>query len=95
MEQGLAKTVRAAEEARADEEKGTESESNGAPDLPSGSALGSLRKRPNPWNPVFDKLCSGKTDDAINALTESRDTLLYANARENGVLDYLFCCLAL
>ena len=94
-EQGLAKTSGAAEEARADEESGTEQESDGAPDSSSGSALGSFRKRPNPWNLVFDKFGSGKTDDAINALRKSRDTVFNATARENGVLDYPFCFLAL
>ena len=87
MEQGLAKTGGAAEEARA--------KSDGALDFPSGSALGSLWKRQNPTNLVFDKFGSGKTEDAINTLTEYRDTLLNANARGNGVLDYQYCCLAL
>ena len=84
----LAKTGGASEEARADEESGIEYKSVGAPDFPSGSAFGSFRKRLNPWNVVFDKFGSGKTDDAINALRESRDTLLNANARENCVLSY-------
>ena len=47
MEQGLATTGRAAEEARADglEESGTESESDGSPDSPTSSALGSSSTR--------------------------------------------------
>ena len=78
MEQGLVKTGRAAENPRADEESGTELESDGALDSPTGSALGSCRKRPNPWNLVFEKFGSGKTDDAIIAL------------REHSVLDLPF-----
>ena len=68
MEQGLAKTGWAAEEARADEESGTESESDGAPDFPSASAFYSLRKRPNPWILVYNRFSSGKTYNAMNAL---------------------------
>ena len=90
MEQGLATTGRAAEEARADEESGSESESDGAADSPTGFALGSFRKRKNPWNLIFEKFCSGKTDDSINTLRESRDTFLDKHAREHCVLDYPF-----
>ena len=51
--------------------------------------LGSFcKKRQNPWNLVFGTFSSGKTDDALNALKESRDTFLDADAKEHGVLDY-------
>ena len=44
MEHELATTGGAAEEARADDESGTESESDGAPDYQTSSALGILPK---------------------------------------------------
>ena len=90
MEEGPATTGGAAEEAIADEESRTESESDGAPDAPSGSAPALCRKRPNPWKLVFEKFGSGKTDDAIKALIESRDTFLDSHAREHDVLDCPF-----
>ena len=89
MEPGPATTGEAAEEARQDQESRTESESD-APDYPSGSALPSRSKGPNPWNLVFKKFCSGKTDNAVNALIESTDTFLDAHAREHCVLGYPF-----
>ena len=92
MEPGLATIGRAAKEARADdlEESGTESDSDGAPDSPTGSALGSSRKRPNSLNLVFEKFGSGKTDNAIHTFKESRDTFLDSHARKHRVLDYPF-----
>ena len=93
MGHGLAKIGGAAEEARADEEIGTELESDGAPDSPTGSALGSFSKRLNPWNLVFKKVLfteSGKTDDAVNAFRESREIFLDSHARGHCVLDYPF-----
>ena len=90
MEQQPATTGGAAKEARGDEESGTESESDEAPDAPSGSAPASCSKRPNPQKLNFEKFGSGKTDDNINTLTESRDTFLDLHAREHCVLDYLF-----
>ena len=47
-------TGRAAEEAGADEEIGTEQESDGAPDSQTGSVLGSFCKKLNPWNLVLE-----------------------------------------
>ena len=90
MEQGIATTGRAAEEARADEESGTKTESDGALDSSTGSALGSSHKRQTPWNLVFKKFCSGKTHDTVNALRAFRDTFLDTYARELSVLDYPF-----
>ena len=87
-----ASTGRAAGEARADdsEESGTESDSDGAPDSPTGSALGSSRKRPNSWNLDFEKFGSGKTDNGFHTFKVSRDTFLNSHARKHKVLYYPF-----
>ena len=47
-------------------------------------------KRQNPWNLVFKKFGSGKTDDASIAIRESRDTFLDVHAMEHCVLNYPF-----
>ena len=90
MEQGPATTGRAVEEARADKDSRTKLESDGASDAPSGSAPASCSQRQNPWKLVFEKFGSGKTDDAVNAFTESRDTFFDSHTREHSVLDYPF-----
>ena len=59
MEEGPATTGGAAEEAIADEDSRTESESDGAPDAPSGSAPASCSKRPNPCQVVFSTRMQG------------------------------------
>ena len=47
-----------------------------------GSDCSFCKKQQNPWNLVFE------TFNTINALKESRDTFLEADAREHCVLDY-------
>ena len=90
MDQGLAKTGGIAEDTRADEKSGTELESDGAPELHTGSAQGLSSKRQNPWNLIFQKFGSCETDNAISALRKSRDTCFDTRAKEHCKLDYCF-----
>ena len=63
---------------------------HGAPDSATDSALGSSSKRLNPCNVVFEKFGSGKSNDPVDTLKESRDTFLDVHARGHCVLGYPF-----
>ena len=71
METAPATTGTAAEEARAECERVTVSESDRESDSASCSALDSAWKRHNLWNLVFEKFGFGKADETIKALKES------------------------
>ena len=95
MAPGQATTGWAAAEARADEERCTESESDAAPDSPTGSTLGQFglilqeaKSLGSGFRKIRFRQAWWRYRVSINALKESRDTCLDSHAMENCVLDY-------